>query len=81
MPTLSDFSLQHISSYLWVPFHRQRSSLTNPSYIHITGNFVYWHRMFIWTFEQTLRSECGYSGYLPYWNYAKTSEDLLGSPM
>lgn len=51
------------------------------SYIHLTGNFLYWHRMFIWTFEQTLRNECGYQGYLPYWNYAKTSEDLLNSPM
>ncbi|KAF3769926.1 hypothetical protein M406DRAFT_36019 [Cryphonectria parasitica EP155] len=50
-------------------------------YIHITGNFVYWHRMFIWNFEKALRDECGYTGYLPYWNYAKTSEDLLGSPI
>lgn len=50
-------------------------------YIHLTGNFLYWHRMFVWTFEQTLRNECGYQGYLPYWNYAKTSEDLLNSPM
>ncbi|PSR90369.1 hypothetical protein BD289DRAFT_366202 [Coniella lustricola] len=50
-------------------------------YIHLTGNFLYWHRMFIWEFEQALRNECGYSGYLPYWNYPKTAEDLLGSPI
>lgn len=37
--------------------------------------------MFIWRFEQALRDECDYQGYLPYWNYAKTSDDLLNSPM
>lgn len=29
--------------------------------IHGTGNFLVWHRNFIWTFEQTLRNECGYN--------------------
>jgi tyrosinase len=24
-----------------------------------------WHRYFIWVWEQTLREECGYRGYLP----------------
>lgn len=36
-----------------------------------------WHRHFLWEMEQALRNECGYSGYLPYWDYAKH----LGRPI
>lgn len=28
--------------------------------IHFTGSFLYWHRYYIWAFEQALRDECGY---------------------
>lgn len=33
--------------------------------IHGTGNFLSWHRYYVWTFENALRSECGYTGYQP----------------
>jgi hypothetical protein len=36
--------------------------------IHVTANFMHWHRYFVWAFESALRSECGYKGYQPYWN-------------
>lgn len=36
--------------------------------IHATGNFLTWHRYFVWTYEQALRNECGYSGYQPVTN-------------
>lgn len=33
--------------------------------VHVTGNFLGWHRHYIWSYEQALRNECGYTGYLP----------------
>lgn len=33
--------------------------------IHGTGNFLGWHRYFVYTYEQALRNECGYKGYQP----------------
>ncbi|KAF1363488.1 Di-copper centre-containing protein [Lizonia empirigonia] len=41
--------------------------------IHYTGTFLAWHRYFTWQYEQALRNECGYQGYQPYWNWAKTA--------
>lgn len=38
--------------------------------IHGTGDFLSWHRYYTWTFEQMLRNECGYKGYVPYYNWA-----------
>ncbi|OCK98505.1 Di-copper centre-containing protein [Cenococcum geophilum 1.58] len=49
--------------------------------IHGTGNFIGWHRYFTWAYEQALRNECGYKGYQPYWNWAKSAMDPLNSPM
>ncbi|KAH8646666.1 tyrosinase [Xylariales sp. PMI_506] len=48
--------------------------------IHVCGAFLSWHRYFIWTWEQALRNECGYQGWLPYWNWGKSSQDPLNSP-
>lgn len=33
--------------------------------IHLTGNFLSWHRYFIRLYEQDLQEECGYEGTLP----------------
>lgn len=41
--------------------------------IHYTGTFLAWHRYFTWQYEQALRNECGYTGYQPYWDWAKTA--------
>ncbi|KAF4312431.1 putative tyrosinase central domain protein [Botryosphaeria dothidea] len=49
--------------------------------IHGTGNFLSWHRYFTWTYEQALRDECGYTGYQPYWNWPKYSDDPRKSPI
>ncbi|KAH6659725.1 tyrosinase [Truncatella angustata] len=48
--------------------------------IHATGNFLHWHRYFTWGFEQALRNECGYEGYVPYWNWGKSAKDPINSP-
>ncbi|KAL6710040.1 hypothetical protein ACN47E_009831 [Coniothyrium glycines] len=49
--------------------------------IHITGNFLAWHRYFTWAYEQTLRKECGYKGQHPYYNWPRWSDDPSKSPL
>ncbi|KAK3325055.1 hypothetical protein B0H66DRAFT_109635 [Apodospora peruviana] len=50
--------------------------------IHYTGNFLGWHRYYIWIYEQALRSECGYKGSLPYWDWSKSAiTGLAKSPV
>ena len=39
--------------------------------IHNTGFFLPWHRLYVQTFEDALRSECGYNGVQPYWDWTK----------
>jgi len=48
--------------------------------IHGTGNFLTWHRYFTWAYEQTLRKECGYKGYQPYYSWPKWASNPLKSP-
>ncbi|KAF2736727.1 Di-copper centre-containing protein [Polyplosphaeria fusca] len=48
--------------------------------IHLTANFLTWHRYFTWAYENALRTECGYTGAQPYWNWAKYP-DMLKSPI
>ncbi|UQC90160.1 uncharacterized protein CLUP02_15690 [Colletotrichum lupini] len=49
--------------------------------IHGTGNFLTWHRYFVWAYEEALRNECGYKGSQPYWNWLKYQDDLRKSPV
>jgi tyrosinase len=56
----------------WVATHINQTTT-----IHYTGTFLGWHRYFTWHYEQALRNECGYKGYQPYWNWAKTAESGL----
>jgi tyrosinase len=56
----------------WVATHVNQTTT-----IHYTGTFLGWHRYFTWKYEQALRNECGYKGYQPYWNWAKTAESGL----
>lgn len=61
----------------WVATHINQTTT-----IHYSGTFLGWHRYFTWQYEQALRKECGYKGYQPYWNWAKTAESgLEKSPM
>ena len=34
-------------------------------HIHLDGQFLSWHRNFVWLYETALREECGYHGYQP----------------
>lgn len=38
--------------------------------IHVTADFLAWHRNFIWEWENDLINTCGYTGSLPYWDWA-----------
>ncbi|KFY00717.1 hypothetical protein V490_01234 [Pseudogymnoascus sp. VKM F-3557] len=50
-------------------------------FIHSTGNFLGWHRYYVWTYEQALRTECDYQGHQPYWNWGKYALDPVNSPL
>jgi len=40
----------------------------NQPNIHNNAKFLIWHRYFVWTFEQVLRSECGFNRQFPWWD-------------
>ena len=37
----------------------------------MTGLFLPWHRLYVQTFEDELRSKCGYDGVQPYWDWTQ----------
>lgn len=45
------------------------------------GNFLTWHRYFVWTYEHALRNECNYTGYQPYINWGKYALNPLDAPL
>ncbi|KAK8095308.1 hypothetical protein PG999_013330 [Apiospora kogelbergensis] len=49
--------------------------------IHGTGNFLSWHRYFVWSYETALREECHYQGYQPYWNWFSYQSNPTISPV
>lgn len=49
--------------------------------IHFTGNFMPWHRWFVFQFEKALREECGYGGFLPYWDWPLYQHAPQESPL
>ncbi|KAK7924516.1 hypothetical protein PG985_006570 [Apiospora marii] len=49
--------------------------------IHGTGNFLSWHRYFVWSYETALREECQYQGYQPYWNWFSYQGNPAKSPV
>ncbi|KAI0593553.1 Di-copper centre-containing protein [Biscogniauxia sp. FL1348] len=46
--------------------------------IHYTGNFLSWHRYFIWLYKESLREECGYQGTQP-WDWTQTAVSGLSN--
>ena len=49
--------------------------------IHYTGNFMPWHRWFVYNYERSLRDECGYDGYQPYWDWPRYASGPQDSPL
>ncbi|KAL4872512.1 hypothetical protein BDV12DRAFT_210477 [Aspergillus spectabilis] len=48
--------------------------------IHKNGVLLPWHRHYIYLWESALRSECGYTGSVPYWDWT-LSPDLYSNPI
>ena len=48
---------------------------------HGSTFFLPWHRYYVWHYEQALRTECGYKGYQPYWNWGRYAKDPANSPL
>ncbi|KAI0878767.1 hypothetical protein GGS24DRAFT_516569 [Hypoxylon argillaceum] len=60
----------------FVAFH-----MTHAMQLHDNMHLFGAHKYYVWLFEQALRNECGYTGYQPYMNYDRYSEDPWNSPL
>jgi Common central domain of tyrosinase len=49
--------------------------------IHDDGQFMPWHRYFMWIFEQELRNTCGYAGPMAWWDETKDAGHFSAAPM
>ncbi|KAF9558276.1 tyrosinase [Agrocybe pediades] len=52
--------------------------------VHVTGEFLPWHRQMVKSYENALRNECGYKGTQPYWDWAldtDSAESFFASPI
>ncbi|PSK42108.1 Tyrosinase [Elsinoe australis] len=55
--------------------------IQNTLSIHGTGDFLSWHRYFLWAYENALQNECGYKDNHPYLNWGKLASSPLKSPL
>jgi tyrosinase len=51
--------------------------------IHFVANFLPWHRWFVQLHEDLLRTECGFTGTQPFWDWSidADAEDVYNSPI
>ncbi|MCJ1407438.1 hypothetical protein MMC19_001509 [Ptychographa xylographoides] len=49
--------------------------------VHLDAVFLGWHREFLWLYENALRTECGYTGYQPYWDWTKSVNNIGAYPL
>ncbi|KAK5659246.1 hypothetical protein OQA88_1338 [Cercophora sp. LCS_1] len=49
--------------------------------IHLSGTFLTWHRYFTHVFEERLRTDCGYTGTVPYWEWGLDVSNPAASPI
>jgi len=47
--------------------------------IHLTGQFLPWHRYYTYYFESVLINKCGYKGTTPYWDWTLDEADMFNS--
>ncbi|KAI5805056.1 hypothetical protein EDC01DRAFT_610472, partial [Geopyxis carbonaria] len=48
-------------------------------WVHLDGWFLPFHRYYMWTHEQLLRTDCGYTGAQPYWDETRDAGDFAAS--
>ncbi|KAK0620901.1 hypothetical protein B0T14DRAFT_405614, partial [Immersiella caudata] len=46
----------------------QSTHISMAEIVHFAGQFLPYHRLFVWAHEQALERECGYKGGQPYWD-------------
>ncbi|KAF8253192.1 Di-copper centre-containing protein [Wilcoxina mikolae CBS 423.85] len=49
--------------------------------VHWTPQFLPWHRYFLHEFEKAIRSDCSWTGGLPYWDPIRDTANLTESPI
>ncbi|ELU39473.1 Tyrosinase domain-containing protein [Rhizoctonia solani AG-1 IA] len=47
----------------------------------LLNNMLYRHRWYLTAFEKELRTQCDYTGYLPYWDWSLDSGNVVASPV
>lgn len=47
--------------------------------VHGNAKFLLWHRYFVWTFEQLLRNECGFTANLPWFDETRYAGNFAAS--
>ncbi|KAI1764646.1 Di-copper centre-containing protein [Hypoxylon sp. FL1150] len=55
--------------------------MTHAMQLHDNQHLFGAHKYYVYLFEKALREECGYTGYQPYMNYDRYSNDPLNSPL
>ena len=55
--------------------------INQTNFIHASALLLPWHRQFLWGYEQALRSECNYTGALPYWNWEDYTDNQVDHPI
>ncbi|KAI1463145.1 Di-copper centre-containing protein [Daldinia caldariorum] len=50
-------------------------------YVHNSAYFLLFHRLYVWTFEEKLRTMCGYTGAFPYWEWGLDAGGVEKSPL
>ncbi|KAK0213787.1 hypothetical protein IW262DRAFT_1467139 [Armillaria fumosa] len=65
-----------------VGIHAQQADIPGGNDLwHVTGQFLHVHRYFVFAHETLLRTECGYTGALPYWNEVVDAGAFSTSPV
>ncbi|KAI1082084.1 hypothetical protein F5B20DRAFT_46851 [Whalleya microplaca] len=49
--------------------------------VHNSAYFLLFHRLYIWTYEEKLRTLCGYTGAFPYWEWGLDAGSVEESPI
>ncbi|KAF2663798.1 Di-copper centre-containing protein [Microthyrium microscopicum] len=73
-----DFVATHINQTGFV-YTLPNNVTVQPPGIHENGVFLPWHRYFLALYEHALRSECGYTGAQPYWDWTLDTPSMNGS--
>ncbi|KAI2776679.1 Di-copper centre-containing protein [Daldinia loculata] len=50
-------------------------------YVHNSAYFLLFHRLYIWTFEEKLRTMCDYTGAFPSWEWGLDAGSVENSPL